>query len=76
MTRQDMPMLIVYEGELEGQRWIIDQDSITIGRGTSCEIVLPERQVSRRHVQIERDGGSYWLRDLGVRIGRTSTAKR
>ncbi len=64
MTQQDMPMLIVYEGELEGQRWIIDQDRMTIGRGTDCEIVLPERQVSRHHAQIERDDGGYLLRDL------------
>jgi hypothetical protein len=65
MTQQDMPMLIVYEGELEGQRWIIDQDQVTVGRGTDCEIVLPERQVSRRHAQIERDDSGYLLRDLG-----------
>jgi hypothetical protein len=64
MSRQDMPMLIVYEGELEGQRWILDQDSMTIGRGTDCEIVLPERQVSRQHARIEWDGVSYWLHDL------------
>jgi hypothetical protein len=65
MEQQDMPMLIVYEGELEGQRWILDQNRILIGRGTDCEIMLPERQISRQHAQIERDGGSYWLRDLG-----------
>jgi hypothetical protein len=65
MGQQDMPMLIVYEGELEGERWIIDRDRVIIGRGTDCEIVLPERQVSRQHAQIERDGGHYWLRDLG-----------
>jgi len=65
MTRQDMPMLIVYEGALEGQRWIIDQDRVVIGRGTDCDIVLPERQVSRHHAQIERDKGGYLLRDLG-----------
>jgi len=62
--QQDMPMLIIYEGELEGQRWIIDQNQITIGRGSDCEIMLPERQVSRHHARIERDGGSYWLHDL------------
>jgi hypothetical protein len=65
MTRQDMPMLIVYEGELEGQRWIIDRDRVVIGRGVDCDIVLPERQVSRQHAQIERDDGGYLLRDLG-----------
>jgi hypothetical protein len=65
MGQQDMPMLIVYEGELEGERWVIDRDRVVMGRGTDCDFVLPERQVSRQHAQIERDGGSYWLRDLG-----------
>jgi hypothetical protein len=65
MIQQDMPMLIVYEGELAGQRWILDQDRVIIGRGTDCDIVLPERQVSRHHVRIERDDGGYLLYDLG-----------
>ena len=69
MTRQDMPMLIVYEGELEGQRWIIDQDQVTIGRGSDCDVVLSKRQVSRYHAQIERDDGGYLLRDLGSKNG-------
>ncbi len=64
MTRQDMPMLIVYEGEQEGQRWILDQDRILIGRGTDCDIVIPDRQISRQHARIERDDGGYLLRDL------------
>ncbi len=64
MSQQDMPMLIIYEGELEGQRWIIDQNRITIGRGTDCDVVLPERQVSRHHARIEQESGSYWLHDL------------
>lgn len=69
MTRQDMPMLIVYEGELEGQRWVIEQDQVTIGRGSDCDIVLPGRQVSRHHARIERDASGYWLRDLGSKNG-------
>jgi len=69
MTRQDMPMLVVYEGKLEGQRWIIDQERIVIGRGSDCDIVLPERQASRQHVQIERDADGYLLRDLGSKNG-------
>lgn len=69
MTRYDMPMLIVYEGEQEGQRWIIDRDRMIIGRGTDCDIVIPKRQVSRQHVQIERDDKGYLLRDLGSKNG-------
>ena len=65
MMQQDMPMIIIYEGELEGQRWILDQDEVIIGRGTDCAIMLPERQVSRHHARIERDDSGYLLRDLG-----------
>jgi hypothetical protein len=69
MTRHEMPMLIVYEGELEGQRWIIDRDRMVIGRGTDCEIVIPKRQVSRHHALIERDESGCLLRDLGSKNG-------
>jgi hypothetical protein len=62
-------MLIVYEGQLEGQRWVIERPPVTLGRGSECDIVLPERQVSRCHAQIERDEGGYLLRDLGSKNG-------
>lgn len=59
-------MLVIYEGELAGQRWLIEGDSLLIGRGSDCDIVLPERQVSRHHACIERSAsGIYVLRDLG-----------
>lgn len=69
MRQQDMPMLIVYEGEPEGQRWIVDRERMVIGRGSDCDIVLPERPVSRHHAVIERDGGNFYLRDLGSKNG-------
>lgn len=69
MTQKDLPMLIVHEGELEGKRWIIDQDRVTIGRGSDCDIILPERQTSRHHALIERGNGGYFLRDLGSKNG-------
>jgi hypothetical protein len=75
MAGQGVPMLVVYEGELEGARWIVDQDSVTIGRGSDCEIVLPERQVSRHHVRIERDEHGYLLRDLDSKNGTSINGK-
>jgi len=69
MRQQDMPLLIVYEGELEGQRWIVDRERMVIGRGSGCDIVLPERPVSRRHAAIEWDGVNFYLRDLGSKNG-------
>lgn len=69
MVRQDRPMLIAYEGELKDERWILDQDYTTIGRSNDCDVVLPKRQVSRYHAQIERDDGGYVLRDLNSKNG-------
>jgi hypothetical protein len=69
MARQDMPMLIVYEGDMAGQRWVIDKDRMIIGRGTDCDITIPKRQISRQHAQIERDAQGYLLRDLGSKNG-------
>jgi pSer/pThr/pTyr-binding forkhead associated (FHA) protein len=69
MTQQDQPMLIAYEGNSEGKRWIIDRDTFTIGRASDCDIVLSDRQVSRHHAQVKQDEDGYLLCDLGSKNG-------
>ena len=69
MTRHDMPMLIVRDGDMAGQRWLIDRDKMIIGRGTDCDISIAKRQISRHHAEIERDDKGYLLRDLGSKNG-------
>lgn len=82
MTQQDLPMLIAYEGDLEGRRWVLDQERSTMGRASDCDIVLPKRQVSRYHAQIERiefeDGENrgYVLHDLGSKNGTYVNGKQ
>ena len=53
-------MLILQEGN---QRWPLDKDRITIGRGPDCDIILADRVVSRRHTSILRKNGSYFIQD-------------
>lgn len=65
----EKPVLIAREGQLAGQRWTIDADEFVIGRGSDCELILPERQVSRYHVKIRRQDGRYFLEDLGSKNG-------
>lgn len=65
----DFPVLIIMEGEQKGQRWYIDRDVFVIGRGGECDLVLPERQVSREHVRIYRQGTEYYLQDLDSKNG-------
>ncbi|MCU0522417.1 MAG: FHA domain-containing protein [Anaerolineae bacterium] len=63
------PLLIIYKGSMAGSRWMVSSDSVTLGRARDCEVVLPEREVSRYHARIERDATGYVLRDLGSRNG-------
>src|SRR5690554_2013308 len=65
----EKPVILASEGELTGQQWAIDKDPFIIGRGSDCNIVLPERQVSRHHVKITRDNGQYVLHDLQSKNG-------
>ena len=42
---------------------------VLLGRGTDCQILLPDSAVSRRHALIEARGEQYWLTDLESRGG-------
>lgn len=69
MQIQDMPMLLVKEGPLAGKDWTLDRDVMIIGRGADCDIVLPERPISRIHARIERRAQGYLLIDMGSKNG-------
>jgi len=69
MAEMEMPALIVQEGQGVGQRWLLEKERVTIGRSVDCDIVLTERQVSRRHAQIRRTDDQYILEDLGSKNG-------
>lgn len=65
----EKPVLIAREGQLLGERWTIDVDDFVIGRGSDCQIILPERQVSRYHARITSNNGKYTLHDLDSKNG-------
>ncbi len=69
MKLGEKPVLIIHEGERAGQRWTIQGDALIIGRGTECDLVLPERQVSRQHVRIKLVEDHYWVEDLDSKNG-------
>lgn len=66
---EEQPVLLMREGELSGQQWAIDKDEFLIGRGADCDLVLPERQVSRHHAKIIRGPGYFVLEDLESKNG-------
>lgn len=44
--------------------YVIEKDVTLIGRGTQCDVVLLEKKASRKHLEIRREGLSFYLRDL------------
>jgi hypothetical protein len=69
MANQAVPILVVQEGQLAGRRWPLDRQAITLGRGEECEIVLPDRQVSRMHARISRREDGFYVEDLESKNG-------
>ncbi len=63
-------MLILQRGGTEaGRRWMLDRQSLTIGRADDCDIILPDRLVSRHHARIYWLDGRYYVEDLGSKNG-------
>jgi len=64
-----VPMLIAQAGPAAGRHWPLRQEILTIGREPTCDIVIPDRQVSRVHAKLERDPEGFTLEDLGSKNG-------
>ena len=47
----------------------VDKEKLVVGRGTGCDIHLPDPRVSRQHCRIEIRGEELWVEDLGSRFG-------
>ena len=76
MNEQNQPLLVIYKGALAGMRWPLSREPVTLGRAPDCDLVLPERQISRYHVRIEWDADGYVLRDLGSKNGTFVNGER
>lgn len=69
MVQGEKPVIVIHEGERAGQRWTVQNDTLLIGRGTECDLVLPERQVSRQHIRIKLVDEQYYVEDLDSKNG-------
>lgn len=70
----DYPVLIAQKGPLNGQRWVIDKE-LVIGRDSACEVVIPDRQVSRFHARLAPTPIGAILEDLGSKNGTFCNGK-
>ena len=71
---KETPVLIGYEGQLDSQRWMLCTPLI-LGRDASCDISIPNRQVSRRHSQISPSAEGVILEDLRSKNGTHRNGK-
>ena len=67
--KNEVPILIAQTGPAAGLRWPLSQATVTIGRGGECDIVIPDRQISRVHARLQRVEDGYELEDLASKNG-------
>lgn len=56
-------------GDAHGRKHAVTTDSALIGRGPDCTVQLASAEVSREHVSVYLQDGTWWLRDRGSRNG-------
>lgn len=69
-----MPSLVIERGEDRGREYPILERAF-IGRHRQADIALLDLSVSRRHCLVVREGGRYYIEDLGSRNGTVVNGK-
>jgi DNA-binding response OmpR family regulator len=65
----EVPILVAQSGPMQGSHWRLEGEALTIGRGDDCDIVVPDRQISRYHARVRRSVDGFVLEDLGSKNG-------
>ncbi|HMS00744.1 MAG TPA: winged helix-turn-helix domain-containing protein [Anaerolineales bacterium] len=65
---EDYPLLIAEDGPLKGKRWQLSQ-AIVLGRESTCDVVVADRQISRFHARMTPTTEGVMLEDLGSKNG-------
>lgn len=71
-----VPQLVATSGPLKGSRFPVTETGITLGREDSCDVVIPDQNVSREHARLLLHNGTVWVQDLGSRNGVYVNQKR
>lgn len=65
---EEAPLLVAQSGPLKGQRWTLSKPHL-IGRESTCDVVIPDRMVSRFHARLTPIDKGIQLEDLGSKNG-------
>lgn len=61
--------LIVIRGQPQGKRYILNQESMIMGRDAAVALSVNDNNVSRKHAEIIKKGDKVFLKDLGSTNG-------
>ena len=64
-----MTFLAVERGEEAGKRIELKEFPVVLGRDPKCDVVVKDKETSRRHMRIKKRGRLYILEDLDSRNG-------
>lgn len=67
-NNEEVALLVAQTGPLNGQRWAL-RGSLVVGREPVCDIVVPDRQVSRQHARFSLSPQGVTLEDLQSKNG-------
>ncbi len=65
----ERPILMIRRENQPTQHIPVTTDEVIVGRDESSDIILAERQISRQHIRIYREGNQFYVRDLDSRNG-------
>ena len=65
----EYPVIVWLDGSLSNQHWVLNREDMTLGREDICDIVIPVRQISRKHLIFRLRGGVCVVEDLNSKNG-------
>lgn len=75
-TKRTRPYLLVLKGTLKGREFTIVKEPFIIGRDTTCDVVIEDPLISRRHASIYFSDGAYRLKDFDSTNGTFLNGKK
>jgi Protein of unknown function (DUF3662)/FHA domain len=70
------PVREVVSLTIDGRKQEITSPRVVLGRSRSCDVRLPDVNVSRRHAEIRQESATYWIVDLDSMNGTVVNGRR
>lgn len=69
-SQNEFPMIAILDGDVSARHWVLSKEETVLGREDTCDIVIPQRQISRQHIIFRRiTPDTYHIQDLESKNG-------